>query len=140
MIYPCVDVASETLSMTTHAESFPLTRDTMAWFMAQYLSADANPAEPRLSPIRAEDLTGLAPTILVTAGFDPLSDQGEDYAKALIAAKTPVVFRRYDSLPHGFTGFGLVPAAKNACLDIAKLARQAARCFPRPNLFGQLAC
>ena len=126
MIYPCVDVASETLSMTTHAESFPLTRDTMAWFMAQYLSADANPAEPRLSPIRAEDLTGLAPTILVTAGFDPLSDQGEDYAKALIAAKTPVVFRRYDSLPHGFTGFGLVPAAKNACLDIAKLARQAA--------------
>ena len=112
--------------MTTHADSFPLTRDTMSWFMAQYLSADANPAEPRLSPIRAEDLAGLAPTILVTAGFDPLSDQGEDYAKALIAAKTPVVFRRYDSLPHGFTGFGLVPAAQKACVDIARLARQAA--------------
>lgn len=125
MIYPCVDVASETTSMATHAESFPLSRDTMSWFMAQYLSADADPAEPRLSPLRANDLSGLAPTILVTAGFDPLSDQGEDYAKALIAAKSQVVFRRYDSLPHGFTGFGLVPAAQKACIDIAKLARQA---------------
>ena len=124
MIYPCVDVASETPSMSLHADTFPLTRDTMSWFMAQYLSPDANPADPRLSPIKEPDLTGLAPAIIVTAGFDPLSDQGEDYAKALIAAGGTVVFRRYDSLPHGFTGFGMIPSADRACREIAALARK----------------
>ena len=126
LIYPCVDVASETPSMTVHADSYPLTRDTMNWFMAQYLSADADPADPRLSPIKESDLSGLSPAIIITAGFDPLSDQGEAYAKALIAAGAPVVFRRYDSLPHGFTGFGMVPAADRACREIAALARKAA--------------
>ena len=126
LIYPCVDVASETPSMTLHADTYPLTRDTMNWFMAQYLSADADPATPRLSPIRAADLSGLAPTLVVTAGFDPLSDQGEDYAKRLMAAGVPTVFRSYDSLPHGFTGFGALPAADRACREIAALARRAA--------------
>ena len=125
LIYPCVDAASETASMTVHADSYPLTRDTMNWFFAQYLSADADPADPRLSPIRAADLSGLAPAIIVTAGFDPLSDQGEDYAKALIAAGNKVTFRCYDSLPHAFTGFGLIPAADAACREIAALARKA---------------
>ena len=91
--------------------------------MAQYLSADADPADPRLSPIKETDLSGLAPAIVITAGFDPLSDQGEDYAKALIAAGARVTFRRYDSLPHGFTGFGMVPSADRACREIAELAR-----------------
>jgi acetyl esterase/lipase len=126
LVYPCVDVASETPSMTLHADTWPLTRDTMNWFMGQYLSADADPASPRLSPIRATDLSGLAPTLLVTAGFDPLSDQGEAYARRLIAAGVPTVFRCQDSLPHGFTGFGALPAADRACREIAALTRRAA--------------
>ena len=124
LIYPCVDVASETPSMTTYAETFPLTRATMEWFMGHYLGPDADPADPRLSPIRAADLSGLAAAIVVTAGFDPLVDQGEAYAKLLRGAGVPVAYRCYDALTHAFTAFsGAVPCAEVACREIAGLVR-----------------
>ncbi|MFZ5668130.1 MAG: alpha/beta hydrolase [Pseudomonadota bacterium] len=127
LIYPAVDVASETQSMTTYADAYPLSRDTMNWFMGHYMGPDADPADPRLSPIKTEDLTGLAPAIVITAGFDPLVDQGECYAKRLNDAGAPVIYRCYDSLAHGFTAFtGAVPAADVACREIAGFVRQAA--------------
>lgn len=125
LIYPCVDVASETPSMTTYAEAFPLSRATMDWFMGHYMGPGADPADPRLSPIREADLEGLAPAVVATAGFDPLVDQGEAYAKRLRAAGVPVIYRCYDSLAHGFTAFtGVVPAADVACREIAGLVRE----------------
>lgn len=126
LIYPAVDVASETQSMTTYAEAYPLSRDTMNWFMAHYMGPGADPADPRLSPIKTEDLSGLAPAVVVTAGFDPLVDQGECYAKRLRDAGVPVIYRCYDSLAHGFTAFtGAVPTADVACREIAGFVRQA---------------
>ncbi len=78
-----------------------------------------------LSPIKTEDLSGLAPAIVVTAGFDPLVDQGECYAKRLKDAGVPVIYRCYDSLAHGFTAFtGAVPAADIACREVAGLVRE----------------
>lgn len=125
LIYPAVDVASETQSMTTYADAYPLSRDVMTWFMGHYLGPDDDPADPRLSPIRSADLGGLAPAILVTAGFDPLVDQAEAYARLLKAAGVPVVYRCYDALAHGFTAFtGAIPAADVACREIAGLVRQ----------------
>jgi len=125
LIYPAVDVASETPSMTTYADAYPLTRATMDWFMGHYMSADADPADPRLSPDRTEDVTGLAPAVIATAGFDPLTDQGEAYAKRLKAAGVPVLYRCYDSLAHAFTAFtGAIPAADAACREIAGLVRE----------------
>lgn len=126
LIYPAVDVASETPSMTTYADAYPLSRDTMSWFMGHYMGPSDDPAAPRLSPIRAEDLAGLAPAIVVTAGFDPLVDQGEAYARRLKASGVPTVYRCYDALAHGFTAFtGAVPAADVACREIAGLVRKA---------------
>ncbi len=126
LIYPAVDVASETPSMTDFGDAYPLTTDTMVWFMGHYMGPDADPADPRLSPDRTADLSGLAPAIVVTAGFDPLSDQGEAYAKRLRDAGVPVVFRCYDSLVHGFTAFtGASPASDAACREIAGLVREA---------------
>ena len=126
LIYPAVDVASETPSMTTYADAYPLTRATMDWFMGHYIGPDADPADPRLSPDKTADLTGLAPAVIATAGFDPLVDQGEAYAKRLQAAGAPVLYRCYDSLAHGFTAFtGAIPAADAACREIAGLVRQA---------------
>jgi acetyl esterase len=126
LIYPAVDVASETQSMTTYADAYPLSRSIMEWFMGHYIGPDASPADPRLSPNVTKDLSGLAPAVVVTAGFDPLVDQGEAYAKALKAAGVPTVYRCYDSLAHGFTAFtGAVPAADAACREIADLIRQA---------------
>ena len=125
LIYPAVDVASETQSMTTYADAYPLSREIMSWFMDHYMGAQDDPADPRLSPIREPDLSGLAPAIVVTAGFDPLVDQGEAYARMLKAAGVPVLYRCYDALGHGFTAFGgAIPAADIACREIAGLVRQ----------------
>ncbi len=125
LIYPCVDVASETQSMTTYGEAFPLSSATMDWFMGHYLGPDADPADPTLSPLREPDVSGLAPAVIVTAGFDPLVDQGEAYAKRLADAGSPVIYRCYDSLAHAFTAFtGAVPAADTACREIAGLVRE----------------
>ncbi|CAN5304007.1 alpha/beta hydrolase [soil metagenome] len=125
LIYPAVDVASETASMTTYADAYPLSRPIMEWFMGHYMGPDANPADPRLSPDKTQDLTGLAPAVVITAGFDPLVDQGEAYAKRLAAAGVPVTYRCYDALAHGFTAFtGAVPAADGACREIARLVRE----------------
>nr|WP_295107800.1 alpha/beta hydrolase [uncultured Caulobacter sp.] len=125
LIYPAVDVASETPSMTTYADAYPLTRATMDWFMGHYMGADADPADPRLSPDKTADLSGLAPAVIATAGFDPLVDQGEAYAKRLKDAGIAVRYRCYDSLAHGFTAFtGAIPAADAACREIAGLVRE----------------
>ena len=125
MIYPAVDMASESQSITTYGDTYPLGRGVMQWFSANYMSPQDDPADPRLSPIKTEDLSGLAPAILVTAGFDPLVDQGEAYARRLKAAHVPVVYRCYDNLLHGFTAYcGVSPAADTACREIAGLVRE----------------
>jgi len=125
LIYPCVEVACESASMTTYAEAFPLTRAIMDWFLGHYMGPADSPADPRLSPIRAEDLSGLAPAVIVTAGFDPLLDQGEAYARRLKEAGVPVIYRCYDALAHGFTAFtGAVPGADIACREVAGLVRE----------------
>ena len=125
LIYPAVDLASETQSMTTYGGAYPLSSALMEWFAGHYIGPDADPNDPRASPIRQTDLGGLAPAIVVTAGFDPLVDQGEAYAKRLRDAGVPVVYRCYDSLAHAFTSLtGIVPAADIACREIAGLVRE----------------
>ena len=132
LVYPCVDLASETASMTVFADAFPLDRATMEWFVGHYLSPGDDPADPRNAPGLAADLAGLPPAVIATAGFDPLVDQGEAYARRLAAAGVSVDYRRYDSLVHGFTAFGgVVPEARRACAEIAALV--AARLRPPPG-------
>jgi acetyl esterase/lipase len=124
LVYPCTDVASETASMSLYADAFPLTRPLMDWFVGHYLGAEADPTDPRLSPLRSAGLGGLAPAVIATAGFDPLVDQGEAYAKALKAAGVAVDYRCYDSLSHAFLSFtGVIPAADAAAREIANLVR-----------------
>ncbi|HLZ74007.1 alpha/beta hydrolase [Phenylobacterium sp.] len=125
LIYPWVDVACESASMTTYGDAFPLTRATLDWFAGHYMGPGDSPADTRLSPLRATDVSGLAPAIVVTAGFDPLLDQGEAYARRLKEAGVPVIYRCYDSLAHAFTAFtGAVPCADVACREVAGLVRE----------------
>ncbi|HEY5071691.1 MAG TPA: alpha/beta hydrolase [Caulobacteraceae bacterium] len=125
LIYPALDVASESASMTTYADAYPLSRAIMEWFMGYYMRPGDAPTDPRLSPLRAVDLSGLAPAVIATAGFDPLSDQGEAYVRRLREAGVPVAFRAYDHLAHAFTAFtGVVPSADRACREIAGLVRE----------------
>lgn len=125
LIYPALDVAGDSDSMTTYGDSWPLTRDTMEWFMANYMGPDDSPLDPRLSPVKAADLADLAPAVIAAAGFDPLLDQGEIYARRLTEAGVPARYKRYDSLAHAFTAMtGVVPAADAACREIASIARE----------------
>jgi acetyl esterase len=84
------------------AEGPVLTEAQMDWYRSNYLPDEASALDPRASPILAEDLAGLPPTYLATAGFDPLRDEGEDYARRLREAGVAVVLRRHPGLVHGF--------------------------------------
>jgi acetyl esterase len=101
LIYPRTDFTAQTRSMSLFARGFLLTRRDMDWFTAQYLKA-FDPTDPRVSPLLAESLAGLAPALIAVGGFDPLRDEGEAYAAALQAAGTPVDLRYMGSLTHGF--------------------------------------
>ncbi|MDX2277805.1 MAG: alpha/beta hydrolase [Hyphomonadaceae bacterium] len=121
LIYPGVDFTSETASMREFASAFPLTSETLEYFVANYLPEDADPADPRLSPGRTQNLAGLPPALVYTAGFDMLLDQGEAYAERLRQAGVKVQSARFDSLPHGFVAFpSAAPAAEAAVKRIAR--------------------
>jgi acetyl esterase/lipase len=121
LVYPAVDFMSETPSMHDFADAWPLTADTVDYFMKQYLPDDVDISAPRFSPIRVQDLRGLAPALIYTAGFDMLLDQGEAYAQALEKAGVKVAYKRFDSLPHGFVAFpAAAPAAEAAIRQIAR--------------------
>ncbi|QFG22789.1 alpha/beta hydrolase [Actinomadura sp. WMMB 499] len=95
-------------SRAERAEGYGLTREGMRWFAELY----APPGEDwRASPLRAPDLSGVAPAIVHTAGYDPLRDEGNAYAAALRAARVRVVHREWTTLNHGFFGLGGVSAA-----------------------------
>jgi acetyl esterase/lipase len=119
LIYPATDWTATGGSMQTMGDAFPLTQPIMHWFAVNYAPAGADLKDPRLSPAFG-DLNGLSPALIYTAGFDPIRDQGEAYAKALQAAGVKTLHREYASLAHSFTSFtGVVPDAAKACEDIA---------------------
>lgn len=106
LFYPVVDFAAETRSKTLFADGYFLTKKDMDWFRENYLSGAAiDVSDPRISPLLADDLSGLPPTMVVTGGFDPLRDEGDRYADALAAAGVVVDHRRFGSLVHGFANF-----------------------------------
>lgn len=120
LIYPVTDWEWRGGSMDSCGGVYPLTAEIMNWFAGLYLNNAAEAKDVRVSPMKEPDLSGLAPAIVVTAGFDPLRDQGAAYAEKLEAAGVPVVYRCEDSLAHAFTAMtGVVPAAKSACEKIA---------------------
>jgi acetyl esterase len=103
LIYPRTDFTARTRSLSLFADGFLLTKRDMDWFESNYLhDSGIEPTDPRLSPLLAEDLSGLPPALIATAGFDPLRDEGERYAAALRDAGTPVDLRSMRSLTHGF--------------------------------------
>lgn len=127
LIYPAVDWLSQTASMSTFGNVYPLTTPIMSYFRTLYFSDPAREAlDLRASPGLNTDLSGLPPALVYTAGFDPLVDQGRDYAEALKMAGVPVLYRCYDHLCHAFTAMsGTVPAARAALHEIIADLRRA---------------
>jgi acetyl esterase len=123
LVYPGVDMADDSPSMTENAEGYVLTAETIDWFLQCYAP---NNADWRASPLLAPSHAGVAPALVITAEFDPLRDQGARYAEALDAAGVPVTLSHYEGMVHIFFQLGpLVEAGARAVTEVAQAARTA---------------
>jgi acetyl esterase len=126
LIYPVANYHTPgTPSYRENADSYGLTRDTMIWFWDHYLTDPSEAALPYVSPLRARDLSGLPPALVVTAEYDPLRDEGEHYAEKLRTAGTPAITSRWDGMNHGFFFWvGRVDKAAEAMAESCQWLRQ----------------
>jgi acetyl esterase len=102
LIYPATDNVNVAQSRLTFAEGFILTKPNMDWYELQFFGPDGDRTDPRASPLLAEQLGGAPPALVVTAGFDPLRDEGEAYAHRLREAGVRTLLRRHAGYVHGF--------------------------------------
>jgi acetyl esterase len=102
LIYPALDCNLDTPSAHEYGDGFGLTRADMAWSWDQYLPDVRERANPLACPLRARELTGLPPAVVVTAEFDVLRDDGLRYADRLEEAGVPVIRHHYAGTIHGF--------------------------------------
>jgi acetyl esterase len=123
LIYPATDaVKEERPSKSLFGRGFFIARTDCDAFYDHYTAGtDARRDDPRVSPLRASDLSGLAPALVATAGFDYLRDEGDAYARGLEEAGVIVTWRRFTSLGHGFLHMtGVCPAARAALVELAR--------------------
>ena len=98
----------------------------MEYYWSSYLRDAADADDQRASPLRADDVAGLPPALVVTAEFDPLRDEGRAYAERLQAAGVAVEYREYAGLVHGFVAQGgVVDRAREALDEMAVTLREA---------------
>jgi acetyl esterase len=102
LIYPITDHNFDTPSYLKNADGYMLNRDLMMWFWNHYLVDENLAHDPYVSPLRAVNLSDLTQTLILTAEYDPLRDEGEAYAKRLQQAGVKVKLTRYDGMVHGF--------------------------------------
>ena len=125
LIYPAVDFALDTDSHRDLAAGHVIPRDRIAWYTEQYLRSPADQADLRASPLRAPSLAGQPPSLIVTAGFDPLRDEGRAYADRLREAGVDVVYREYPGQIHAFVSLTkAIPQGMACTREIAEYLRQ----------------
>jgi acetyl esterase len=121
LIYPILDYNFDTDSYLRYMEGFHLTRDAMIWFWDLYAPQRAQREQAYAAPLRADDLSDLAPALIIVAECDPLLDEGEAYAKRLLSAGNAVDVWRYPGTIHGFIRRTKLWAHARECLrDLAE--------------------
>ena len=127
LLYPATDFTDGDRypSREENADGYLLTARDMVWFTEQYLAADSDPKDPRLSPLYG-DLAELPPAVVATAEFDPLRDEGNAYAQALSDAGVTVRHHCFPGMIHGFFGLGIAStaaaeAAATSCREFGEL-------------------
>jgi acetyl esterase len=124
LIYPAVDFAMKHPSHSEPETSVLLTHSVIKWFSAHYLNHAADGDNGRASPARVTSLAGLPPAYVLTAGADPLRDEGVEYAEHLRQAGVAVTYRHFPGQFHGFFTMGkLLPQANVAASDIGAWLR-----------------
>ena len=125
LIYPAVDFSFDTDSHRDLADGHVIPRDRILWYAEQYLRDEADKADLRASPLRAPRLAGQPPTLIVTAGFDPLRDEGRAYGDRLREAGVAVVYREYPGQIHAFVSLTkAIPQGMACTLEIADYLRR----------------
>ncbi|HUU72210.1 MAG TPA: alpha/beta hydrolase fold domain-containing protein [Burkholderiales bacterium] len=126
LIYPVTAPEPETKSHHAFAEGYLLTRKTITWFFTQYIRSSKDVTDFRYAPLEADDLSSLPPSLIVVAGYDPLRDEGVEYAEALIHAGNRVRLSNYEGMVHGFYLMGgMVDASRRAISESAAMLREA---------------
>ena len=124
LVYPVVDQAADTESLKRFASGYSLTRELLRWYQNQYLRGESDRADWRASPLRASDHARLPPAYVLTAGFDPLLDEGKAYADRLTQAGVSVVYECFEGQIHGFLPMaGALAAAHHAHYRIGQMLR-----------------
>lgn len=127
MLYPVTDSDFDRPSYREHGIGLPLTRQDMIWFFDRY-APRARHGDPDIAPLRANDLSGQPPTLILTAEYDVLCDEGEAYAQRLAAAGVPVTLRRVPGMAHGFARLhNHIPEAQAALAELATAIAAACR-------------
>jgi len=121
LVYPVTDHDFGRPSYDEHGDGYLLGRAEMAWFWDHYVPDRERRDDPRASPLRSEDLSGLPPALVVIAEYDPLRDEGLEYARALSEAGVAVEVEHFDDVIHGF--FGLATYAERGDEAVARVGR-----------------
>lgn len=126
LLYPVTRCGFDTPSYRENAKGYMLTQEMMRWFWEQYLPSEADADNPLASPSCAEDLGTLPASMVITAGYDPLRDEGEAFAERLANAGVEVELIRFDGMFHGFASMLLsLDAARDAIKQGARALHQA---------------
>jgi acetyl esterase len=132
LVYPATDMAMTYDSYRRVTDGLMLTSKSMAWFVDHYLAGPKDRADWRASPLRAADLSGTAPALVLTCSYDPLCDEGIAYARRLEREGVRVTHLHFSDEPHGFVGQGKIIRAGNTALDMMSAALKTAL-WPAPG-------
>ncbi|MEM9820565.1 MAG: alpha/beta hydrolase [Bacteroidota bacterium] len=122
LIYPCTDGTLSAPSIRKYGEGYLLTEKMMHWFLGHYKSKEEDIHSPYLSVLLAKDLSNLPPAFVLTAEYDPLKDEGKQYAERLMAAGNEVIYKDYGGMIHGFVS---MPKMSKRVLDVYRDIQQA---------------
>ena len=131
LVYPVTDQAADTDSLRRFAQGYSLTRELLHWYQRNYLRDERDRSDWRASPLRAKDHSRLPPAYVITAGFDPLLDEGKAYAERLAQAGVDVTYECFEGQIHGFLPMaGAIAAAHHAHYRIGQMLRMRFGTFP----------
>jgi acetyl esterase len=122
LLYPSVDSSTDFRSKQLYDDTPLLSRQTMDYFRDLYFQPSVDLKDPHVSPLLADDLSHLPPALVLTAEYDPLSDEGKAYADRLRASGNSVTFVCYPGMPHGFLSFGWLASGTKAAFAQIKQA------------------
>jgi acetyl esterase len=118
LIYPATDMRMVTASSQTVTEGVPLTSATMRWFINHYMRSAEDENDWRASPLRAADLSGTAQALVLTCTYDPLRDEGIDYAQRLEREGVAVTHMHFSDQTHGFMSMGRIVRTADVAIDM----------------------